>query len=196
MCATAASTRHGGALARRAVLDLDHDRRRGPSCPRRPGYGQPIRSASANFTPARSSRSSMTTSTPASASSLHRRSATGVDDLAVGGERQDGHLGRSDAHRPHDAVLVVVLLDDGGERARDAHAVAAHDERLLGAVLVGEGRAHGLGVLRAELEDLRDLDAAGGLQRRRRSRGMRRRARRSRGRPTRRSRSRGRAGRR
>ena len=61
-------------------------------------------------------------------------------------------------------MLVVVLLHDGGQRAGDADAVAAHEEGALDAVLVGEGGAHGLGVLGAELEDLRDLDAAGALE--------------------------------
>ena len=51
-------------------------------------------------------------------------------------------------------MLVVVLLHDGGQRAGDADAVAAHEERALHAVLVSEGGAHGLGVLGAELEDL------------------------------------------
>ena len=54
-----------------------------------------------------------------------------------------------------------MLLHDGGHHARDADAVAAHEEGLLNSVLVHEGGAHGLGVLGAELEDLGDLDAAG-----------------------------------
>ena len=37
------------------------------------------------------------------------------------------------AHRPADAVVVVVLLDRRRHEARDADAVAAHDERLLAA---------------------------------------------------------------
>ena len=79
------------------------------------------------------------------------------------GERDHDDLGGRDGHGPDDAVLVVVLLDDGRERARDAHAVAAHDEGLLGAVLVHEQRAHGLGVLGPELEDLAQMIKTGAL---------------------------------
>ena len=61
---------------------------------------------------------------------------------------------------PDDTVLVVVLLDGGGKGAGHAHAVATHQEWLLNAILVGERRSHGLGILGAELEDLRHLDAA------------------------------------
>ena len=62
-------------------------------------------------------------------------------------------------------MLVVVLLHDGSERAGHTNAVAAHDERLLLAVLVHKGGTHGLGILGAQLEDLRDLDAAGSGER-------------------------------
>ena len=110
-------------------------------------------------------RSSRSTSTPASASSFQIRSATGEDLVVIDGQRDDRDLERGDADGPDDAVLVVVLLDHGGQGARDADAVAAHDEVLLGSVLVGEGRAHRLGVLGAELEDLADLDAASALER-------------------------------
>ena len=71
---------------------------------------------------------------------------------------------RSHGHRPDHAVLIVVLLDDGGQGAGHAHAVAAHDERLLLAVLVHKGGVHGAGVLVAKLEHLRDLDAARALE--------------------------------
>ena len=57
-------------------------------------------------------------------------------------------------------MLVVVLLNDGSERAGNTNAVAAHDERLLLTVLVHKGGTHGLGILGAQLEDLGDLDAA------------------------------------
>ena len=67
-------------------------------------------------------------------------------------------------HRPNHAVFVVVLLDDGSQSTRHAHAVAAHDERLLLAVLVHERGAHGARVLVAKLEHLRHLDAARTLQ--------------------------------
>ena len=57
-----------------------------------------------------------------------------------------------------------MLLDDGSQGAGHAHAVATHDERLLLAVLVHEGGVHGTRVLVAELEHLRDLDAARTLE--------------------------------
>ena len=62
-------------------------------------------------------------------------------------------------------MLVVVLLHDGSERARHAHAVATHDKRLLLAVLVHKSGTHGLGVLGAQLEDLGNLDAASSRER-------------------------------
>ena len=87
-------------------------------------------------------------------------------------------LVRRERHRPDDAVLVVVLLDGRGDDARDADAVAAHLGRLLLAVDVEEGHAHGLRVLRAEEEDVADLDAPVALEvAARRSAGRRRRAR-------------------
>ena len=70
-------------------------------------------------------------------------------------------MSRRDVERPLNAVLVVMLLDDGSHRAGDAHAVAAHDERVLHAVLVVEGGTHSLGVAGAQLEHLGNLDAAG-----------------------------------
>ena len=54
-----------------------------------------------------------------------------------------------------------MLLDDGGKGTRHADTVATHEEGLLNAVLIGEGGAHGVGVLGAELEGLAHLDAAG-----------------------------------
>ena len=62
-------------------------------------------------------------------------------------------------------MFVVVLLHDGSKRAGHTNAVATHDERLLLAVLVHKGGTHGLGVLGAQLEHLRDLDAAGSRER-------------------------------
>ena len=55
-------------------------------------------------------------------------------------------------------LVVVMLLDDRRHRPRRADAVAAHDERLLLAVLVEERRAERDGVERAELEDVAELD--------------------------------------
>jgi len=68
---------------------------------------------------------------------------------------------RGDARGPAYAVLVVALLDDGRQRTRDADAIASHDVGLLDAVGIHERRAHGLGILRSQLEDLAYLDAAG-----------------------------------
>ncbi len=62
-------------------------------------------------------------------------------------------------------MFVVVLLHDGSKRAGHTNAVATHDKRLLLAVLVHKGGAHGLGILGTQLEDLRDLDAAGSRER-------------------------------
>ena len=58
-----------------------------------------------------------------------------------------------------------MLLNDGSERTGHAHAVATHDERLLLAVLVHKGCTHGLGVLGAQLEHLRNLDTASSRKR-------------------------------
>ena len=51
-------------------------------------------------------------------------------------------------------------LDRRGEDPAEPDAVAAHDDRALPLVLVRDGEAHGVGVLRAQLEDVTDLDAA------------------------------------
>src|ERR1043165_1782019 len=84
--------------------------------------------------------------------------------LFAEGRHDDGE--RRDRDRPDDAVVVVALLHRGGDRAADPKAIAAHDHRLALAVLVEERAAHRLGVLRAELEHVPDLDAAVDLQRR------------------------------
>ena len=91
--------------------------------------------------------------------------ADGSALLLLGVERNHYDLVRGNGDWPDDAVLVVVLLHDGSERARHAHAVATHDERLLLAVFVHKGGTHGLGVLGAQLKDLGNLDAAGSRER-------------------------------
>ena len=115
----------------------------------------PIRSASANFSPARWSRSSSKTARPGAPERLRRprrpRSST------PGSTTTCTSYGATDA-RPHDAVLVVVLLHDRGDRPGRPDPVAAHHDRLLAPVLVEERRAERLGVERAELEDVADLD--------------------------------------
>src|SRR5207237_2346898 len=78
------------------------------------------------------------------------RGAHGDDPRAVGRERR----------RPDHAGVVVVLLDRRSDSARDADPVAAHLDRALHAVGAEEARAHRRAVLRAEVEDLSDLDAA------------------------------------
>src|SRR5690606_5876111 len=66
---------------------------------------------------------------------------------------------------PDDAGFVVVLLDRGGDDARDADAVAAH-RRVHGlAAFVQHGAAHRLGIAAPEREHVADLDAAGDPQR-------------------------------
>ena len=91
--------------------------------------------------------------------------ADGCALLLLGIERNHSDLVRGNGNRPDDTVLVVVLLHDGSKRAGHAHAVATHDKRLLLAVLVHKGGAHGLGILGTQLEDLRDLDAASSRER-------------------------------
>ena len=53
----------------------------------------------------------------------------------------------------------------GGQNALQPDAVAAHDRRHFLAVLVEHARAHRLGVLVAQLEDVADLDRLADLQR-------------------------------
>ena len=65
----------------------------------------------------------------------------------------------------------LALLNHGLERARDADTVAAHDSRLARSGFIEEVRAEFLAVFRAELEDVADLDPAGGLERRARAGG-------------------------
>ena len=70
------------------------------------------------------------------------------------------HGERRNRLRPNDAFGVVVLLNRRAENARHANAIAAHDEWLRFAVFIEEGRVHGFGILRAELEYMTDLNAA------------------------------------
>ena len=65
---------------------------------------------------------------------------------------------RRDRLREDDAVLVVVLLDRGGDDAGDAHSIAAHLERTTVARLVEKRRFHGFRILGAQLKDVADLD--------------------------------------
>ena len=73
----------------------------------------------------------------------------------------DVHVGRGQVARPDQALLVVVALGDGTQRAGHAHAVGAHGHGLQLAVLVQNLQAQGLCVLAAQLEDVTHLDTAG-----------------------------------
>ena len=86
--------------------------------------------------------------------------------LVAGAHEHEVHGERRDARRPDDAPVVVVLFDGRGGDARQADAVAAHDDGLLLAMLVEVRRAHRLRVLGPELEDVADLDDALALERR------------------------------
>src|ERR1017187_5029678 len=88
-----------------------------------------------------------------------------LEDMGVTLEHGDDAGERRERHRPDDSDVVVILLDGRRHRAAEAEPVAAHRERhhLLG--LVGDLAFHRLGVLRPELEDVADLDAAPDSQR-------------------------------
>ena len=122
--------------------------------------GQPIRSASANFSPGRRSRSSRSDAAPAGLDRL----GGALGDLLGAPQRDDVHLVRGDRLRPGDAVLVVVLLDDRGHRPAEADPVGAHHERPFVPLLVEVRGAERLGVERVELEDVADLDRGLELQ--------------------------------
>ena len=81
-----------------------------------------------------------------------------VGDVGVQGDELDvvGSYGT----REHDAVVVVVLLDSGRQKALDADAVAAHDDRVTPAVLIRVVSLESLAEVCAQLEDVADLDAA------------------------------------
>ena len=80
-------------------------------------------------------------------------------------DRRDRAFEGRDGERPHDALVVMVLFDGGGDDARYADAVAAHDHGHFGAAGVQHARLHGLAVLGAELEDVADFDAALDIER-------------------------------
>jgi hypothetical protein len=68
------------------------------------------------------------------------------------------HVVRRERLRPRDTVVVVVLFHRRGDDAPGPDPVAAHDERLLAAVLVEEPRLQRSGETRLELEDVPDFD--------------------------------------
>src|SRR5690606_3133667 len=80
-------------------------------------------------------------------------------------DRADRDLPRSHRLGPPDAGRIVVLLDRRSDDPADPDAVATHEHDLRLARIVEHGRAHRLGILRAELEHMADLDAARNRQR-------------------------------
>src|ERR1700680_2890022 len=85
----------------------------------------------------------------------------GLHGLALAvAERDDGDRERRHRIGAGDPLVVVVLLDGGGDDARDADAVAAHLHRPGLALLVDVGDAHLLGIGGAQLEHVPHLDAA------------------------------------
>src|SRR5450830_952866 len=80
-------------------------------------------------------------------------------------EGNDNDVEGGDGHRPDDTLVVVMLLDDGGQCTPDANAVAPHEIRFLAAIfvdIVGMKRDR---VLRTELERVTDFDTCGRMQR-------------------------------
>ena len=67
---------------------------------------------------------------------------------------------RCDAFRPDDTLVVVAGFDDGAQQAADADPVAAHMHRGLLSVGALHDRAHRLGILCSEIENLAHLDTA------------------------------------
>ena len=80
-------------------------------------------------------------------------------DRLVHVHRQQDRVKRRNGHRPHDALLVVVLFDRGGDHAGHPDPVAAHDQVDRTALVVEDHRAHRSAVLVAELKDVSDLDS-------------------------------------
>ena len=58
----------------------------------------------------------------------------------------------------------MVCFADGSSHSSDTDSVAAHNRVLDGTVFVHVGHVHGLGIFRAKLEDVTNLDTAGNRQ--------------------------------
>src|SRR5690606_35539898 len=86
-----------------------------------------------------------------------------LDLLALAGG-DHVHVGGGHGARPDDALVVVGLLDDGGDHAGDPDAVGAHGDPLGLAVRAERVHLEGVGVLAAQLEEVADLDAARAVQ--------------------------------
>src|SRR3989454_434507 len=78
--------------------------------------------------------------------------------LVFDAHADDVRVQRRDRPRPDDPVPVGELLDRGGGDPGRTDAVAPHDDRLLAPRLVVIRRPERRRVLRAELEDVADLD--------------------------------------
>src|SRR5690625_1459188 len=89
----------------------------------------------------------------------------GLLDLVALAGADHVHVGGGDGARPHDALVVVGLLHDGGDHTGDSDAVGTHGHAL--GLTVGAERVEldRVGVLAAELEDVADLDTARGVER-------------------------------
>ena len=75
------------------------------------------------------------------------------------------HVERRDLGRPTQPQLVVVLFGDDRYQPRHPEAVGTHGQPHRLAVLAEHVDGEGVGVFAAELEDVADLDPAGGDQR-------------------------------
>ena len=131
----------------------------------------PTSSASLNFTPGRSSRVSMITSMPCAAQRFVEALAGLLRLDVVRVQHRDHHFEGRHRDRPDDAVRVVVRFDDRRHHAPDADPVRAHHDRHRSARLVLHDGAELLAVLRAELEDVADLDGLRDAERRCRTSG-------------------------
>ena len=89
--------------------------------------------------------------------SVGRRADLGAALIADCG---NGDAERRHRGRPDDAAIIVVLLDGGGDHARDADAVATHFHDLLFLFAVQETGAQREGIALPEREHVSDLDAA------------------------------------
>ena len=141
-------------------LNSTQDRVQGLAWPTTRRKGMPVKSASLNLTPGLASRSCLQNSDARGFErrdqNVHRGTHPRVVELV---DDDDGDMERRQAHRPEDAVLVVPLLDGGGDHARDADAVAAHEHHLRLLRLVQVVCLERLRIFGPELERVADLDA-------------------------------------
>ena len=86
------------------------------------------------------------------------RSAAARSVLILYVDGRHDYVERRDGRGPAYAGFVVVQLDGRSENALDTYSVAPHDDRYVGSIRKQNSRAHALGVLGSELEDVADLD--------------------------------------